>query len=1447
MHIITYRSYAKFFLFLTLSLGTLSARGGEVLVGNGGFEGDLLEGKVNLSGTGGFWAGKGKCGLTGEKVFAGKQAFFFTNLTGSDTRGQLNSDKFPLLPGHRYRLTWAMLRETDSIIGGFNLKYQLADGRSELLSIQAKTETPTGQALGKWVQWQGELVRILLYAPREKPTTAGGRKYETVNSDTFSFDPAVFGQEPINVSLQIYSAGTGTVYFDEVRFEDLDAATIAAPAQAKTADDEEAARLLLDTVAKGQAERERMAQAKNDDYTLEIPDFTPVKCEPDYTPYPASIRNVKLVGNHIERDGKPVFLLGGEGMNPFMYQLFGLDFRVRQAFGNKITVREDNKAKRITVGGSHLPFVGTEARSYMRAGVLYWLDLLTGYIVWKPQQLRDHFPELFVTKEAFLAWRQENEDARKLRYYEYWNALKHFQETRTPIWACESFNEVSYEDHSPYNYQRFRAQMREKYGDIATANAAWGATFTAFEEVVPPGAGGLMEKVSPPAGQLKVDWHVFTEQRFGEILGETRQWLKTWLPDETYLCTQSHLGLAFDYQRSHVLPAEKVKHEDFYCGEHGGGFIPQWEGAENPDEIAKMAITNLMVDVINHFSPGKPMIDGECGVGTRRKEVMPEHEIVPLAGKWKFAPGAEEAPEQAKYEGNNRGVSEFTDQGVEGNYAARDCNDNDWREVDVPGLWGQQGFPYVYCGWYRLRVEVPPYSGRLYLCGFELADRAELYVNGRLVGKTGTWNEKFCFEVTDAIEPGRTNVLAVRVFNRYFSKGFYWGGIRGGISLSKVPTQSLPFTAGQMTTFIWNKALHGYSGIVPSYFYGAEGGPISLLNPQRALPEATAVMPLAKARLNALGLLALGRPGRRGEVAICYSMDSFRAYTPSPKFATLSANRNQDFCRSYNALTFSHYGVDVISDNTLRQVEALRPYRAVFLRLTERADAEALAALRAYAEGGGLLVVDGLSLTENNRDSSALNATDLLGARQTSPRQVEGLTWRFPGVAGELAVSALESFDPPANVAFLEAVGGEVLASAPGGEVLAVRHRLGQGEVVTIGAELSEPDARRIYSRLLAARGIEPALRLVTDGRYIETARRAHEGRELWYAVNYGKAGSVRIGADLPAGSYRVREVMANRALPSAAGGELWSAAELRYGVELRLDNLSPQALLIEPEDTPLLALPDLPAAQQTYLDEWLKLRDGLAQPRKRILWWYYTEVSPVNLPTAQKIAHAMGLGIDVLLSDDLGGGALVLRGRQIMRTPLSDYDLIVAPHGNGYGDEKAVEKLLAFHRDGGNLLLLAIQHYNHHAYNTTRLGKVLKPLGIKYIETGIEDRQHCVNGEVRLFTTTAITPHAVTANVTQYCSGGAAPIPVVPDGQCLLRAENSATPVDQREFFWVVERERGKLAVSGDCDWLEPFNLARGDNGQLWSNLLGWLTGTAPLSPEEIKALVTLPELGAQ
>jgi hypothetical protein len=137
--------------------------------------------------------------------------------------------------------------------------------------------------------------------------------------------------------------------------------------------------------------------------------------------------------------------------------------------------------------------------------------------------------------------------------------------------------------------------------------------------------------------------------------------------------------------------------------------------------------------------------------------------IVSLSGYWKFSIGDD--------------IS----------WASPSFNDSGWDQISVPGQWENEGYKdYNGYAWYRrtFKPEDIPANTTLYLVLGRIDDVDEVYLNGKLIGKSGKFppNYESAYSRTrkyiipfEYLKDDAENVIAVKVYDSYLEGGIVDG------------------------------------------------------------------------------------------------------------------------------------------------------------------------------------------------------------------------------------------------------------------------------------------------------------------------------------------------------------------------------------------------------------------------------------------------------------------------------------------------------------------------------------------------------------------------------------------------------------------------------------------------------------------------------------------------
>ncbi len=126
---------------------------------------------------------------------------------------------------------------------------------------------------------------------------------------------------------------------------------------------------------------------------------------------------------------------------------------------------------------------------------------------------------------------------------------------------------------------------------------------------------------------------------------------------------------------------------------------------------------------------------------------------------------------------NNQSPLKTTDKGLIGEkpWYAIDFVPKKWRKINIPGYWEDQGIKDLNgVVWYRKDIEIPESmagkKARVFLG--RIVDADELYINGKLVGKTTYQYPQRRYNVPENILKAGKNTFVVRVTNNFGKGGF---------------------------------------------------------------------------------------------------------------------------------------------------------------------------------------------------------------------------------------------------------------------------------------------------------------------------------------------------------------------------------------------------------------------------------------------------------------------------------------------------------------------------------------------------------------------------------------------------------------------------------------------------------------------------------------------------
>ncbi|MHC4844040.1 MAG: beta-galactosidase GalB, partial [Planctomycetota bacterium] len=143
-----------------------------------------------------------------------------------------------------------------------------------------------------------------------------------------------------------------------------------------------------------------------------------------------------------------------------------------------------------------------------------------------------------------------------------------------------------------------------------------------------------------------------------------------------------------------------------------------------------------------------------------------------------------------------------------------DFDDSEWRSLDLPHDWAIEGpftkevsfqggyLPYPGIGWYRKEFTIPSEAKRVRIEFEGVMRDAKVWLNGQYIGGWPYGYSSFSFDLTEHIQRGQKNVIAVRVENEDESSRWYPGS---GIYRNVWLTFTNPVNVEHWGTFITTK------------------------------------------------------------------------------------------------------------------------------------------------------------------------------------------------------------------------------------------------------------------------------------------------------------------------------------------------------------------------------------------------------------------------------------------------------------------------------------------------------------------------------------------------------------------------------------------------------------------------------------------------------------------
>ena len=1131
------------------------------------------------------------------------------------------------------------------------------------------------------------------------------------------------------------------------------------------------------------------------------------------------VPDIKIKGGSFYNDGRPVYLLGAETgllQYPALYKLLGVDVLEiggTQCLNNILREKKDGKTVKVSLRyPKEIDYALKECVGNGFAAYIEMLEEQRNHFNMVYPLLNENFKDLFVTHGHFYLFRHDNPDAMKIRE----NAIKMalHAAAKYPVFAYELYNEVNFMDYGPAALERFRKDMSAKYGTIEKANAVWQTGFKDFNEIKPPVKGGGGDASFTVLGKnvsriLWLDWIKFSEANAATGFQKTYELVKKYDP-LAYITIQTHASFFYDYGGGGVNPAFKSKCEDFYGDESGYTYYWQIEGRDNPVEIIAMLKSLMWIEYLSSVSDGKPQVSEETGVGGAGMSFKNLPHVVDMHNSnWKF-------------------ISDNQEKGETLGYQKPDYDDSSWKNIKVPDMWANQGYKDTRFGWYRYHFSLPHgFAGKkLYLNGRELADFAMIYVNGQFTRKTRFFSEQFGIDITDYLKKG-DNVIAISIKNDYSQAGRYWGGIRDGISIDQISGNgTIPLKYGQMRSFLWERAVHGESGVFPSYMYMPEGAGSSVFNPARVEFGALKGMPQAKAEINSAAEIFMTKKPRQSPVAaLVYPLENMRYHIHKDFTEMISGPLITDLAKWYGGLVFSGVPSVVISNDYILEKD-LNDIRVIFMRGNDRVPKGIAEKLRAYVSNGGVLVIDGQSLRTEDESNGSLDLIDMLGCEREKELEIKGSA-ELSALGMGACVFAARKRDSLYGT-LLKLKDGKALALDNSNRPAIVENGFGKGKVYVIGSEFSEDATIKLLRAILHKEKIEPALNFAGAAEPLYTERHlfGEKGRYLLYLHKWsgGSAAlSVKINKELPAGYYRVRDLETG-----ATVADNISAADLTLkGIAVELHCQTPLSLIIEDGKLEPLTIKSLPSEQVKWLDYLDRKPLNNIPLKKRVLAdsAHYNNYSRIYLLNAVKVLEDAGYEVNTALENMTEEYMKTYTG-QLTTERLADYGILFMG-GPRTIETTEVNKIVEWVKNGGSLFVCGNWFRGPHGWlnNQAINSKLYSKFGALVLNESFDDPVNNYDGEPAWPVFSEIDKTDLSNGVSCVVSQGMAVLDLKDPAWKALVKGGKTSKYPGRAAIAVRDFGKGKIVLCGESAWLKSPLLEQGDNKKLFLNLMEWLS----------------------
>lgn len=1009
------------------------------------------------------------------------------------------------------------------------------------------------------------------------------------------------------------------------------------------------------------------------------------------------------------------------------------------------------------------------------------------------RKYREQYPDLakaFVTGNHFFGCEPGDPNGRKLLEYQKAFLLRYTKDF--PFMGAEDYRELGYYPNHPRALEVFRNFAKKKYGTLEEANRIWRKNFKDWKNVYPPhldesgmlGYSAMMRLRNNALKQfpeMYYDWLICCTEDLTGLLASMAEDYRKWTKAGLFHDMRSHQLEDEKYMTSNPELLEGLFDMTFL---HIGTTMFDTKGKALPDEFLDHTMTELFAMNFMRTVSKKALMNSELIVSdvtnpTKGADYK-DADLGQLIGRWRFREAVENDLSPAKPE----------------------TSIADWKTMQVPGIWDSiEEFRKIKKAWYCKDFVVSgghaqdyrDGSRKFYLVGKGIAQSGKIYLNGSYVGEVKGWSREYQFDIGGLLKFGGVNRIAILVDGTTSHSH----GLRFFIHILKdsMMHEKILFAEKQYRALLWNYMMNGYSA-VNLWNWNTLYRPYmpSIVDEINSFTEE--ILPDARTA--------------KSRVAYLYPYYSARGL-PFPR-----AKRFHDFMEYYKALLFAGQNPDVMGEKTF--VREVRPekYDVVVVPYARYLYGKTCDHLRQYIQKGGTAVVtfDSLVQTfEKYQDSGFADFANIKVGKEKNGGKIRIGSKSFEVVKGDVCGKFGYALIAP---------GAEIMAVWQDGSPAVAARRIGRGKVIFVGARCDS----RAVTELLKKDLPKPEFALKTTkntGEFpaLERKIRGSGQHQLLYIQNWGgTTQEVEISLPEPLRTFTATPVL----------GKFENLSEGRYKV--CIPGGSPVILQLSAKGIQPLPVKKTVAERTAILNKIAELNIDKNGEKGDVLFMselavFHRNVGRVLYPDLVDAIQSMGFG--------------TVERPEAEWTPenLKQYKMVVLSEAcsNPYAPSRMgnarLKKLIAdvveYVENGGSLMLLT---YSGTTVNAN--ARLLHELG-RYIDLSLGglaiDEKNCVFGDPLQVKGVKMMDHPVTAKIKECCFF---PLRAIRIGR-KSAMKNIVMTAKGEGILAAGSYGKGRILVSADLTWLQPFRLELGNHAELLCNSLSWLLRN-PLNPEFIR-----------